>query len=62
MDARDLFLEQHGVVHSADVGGIKAFTGRPRRMVLSGIGVIHSATHLGEVTTVRAAGGFGTGV
>ena len=40
----------------------KAFTGRPRRMVLSGIGVIHSATHLGEVTTVRAAGGFGTGV
>jgi hypothetical protein len=41
---------------------IKTFTGRPRAMVLSGIALFHPAGHLGEATTVRSAGGFGTGV
>ncbi len=41
---------------------VKAFTGRPRAMVLSGIALFHPAGHLGEAVTVRAAGGFGTGV
>ena len=41
---------------------VKAFTGRPRAMVLSGIALFHSAGHLGEAMTVRGAGGFGTGV
>lgn len=40
----------------------KAFTGRPRRAVLTTIIVIHSAMHIGEGATVRAAGGFGTGI
>jgi hypothetical protein len=43
-------------------GLLKAFTGRPRAMVLSGIALFHSAGHLGEATTVRSAGGFGTGI
>ena len=41
---------------------VKAFTGRPRAMVLSGIALFHAAGHLGEAVTVRGAGGFGTGV
>jgi hypothetical protein len=41
---------------------VKAFTGRPRAMVLSGIALFHPAQHLGEAATVRGAGGFGTGV
>ena len=41
---------------------VKAFTGRPRAMVLSGIALFHPAGHLGEAVTVRGAGGFGTGV
>jgi hypothetical protein len=40
----------------------KAFTGRPRRAVLTTIIVMHSAMHMGEGATVRAAGGFGTGI
>ena len=40
----------------------KAFPGRPRTAVLSGIALFHSAGHMGEATTVRAAGGFGTGI
>jgi hypothetical protein len=40
----------------------KAFTGRPRSAVLSGIALLHPAGHMGEASTVRAAGGFGTGV
>jgi hypothetical protein len=40
----------------------KAFPGRPRAVVLSGIALFHSAGHMGEATTVRAAGGFGTGI
>ena len=41
---------------------LKAFTGRPRAMVLSGIALFHAAGHLGEAATVRSAGGFGTGI
>lgn len=40
----------------------KAFTGRPRAMVLSGVALLHSSGHMGEATTVRAAGGFGGGI
>jgi DinB superfamily len=40
----------------------KAFPGRPRAAVLSGIALFHSAGHMGEAATVRTAGGFGTGV
>jgi hypothetical protein len=41
---------------------VKAFTGRPRTAVLSGIALFHPAGHLGEAVTIRSAGGFGTGV
>ena len=41
---------------------VKAFTGRPRAMVLSGIGLFHAAAHMGEANTVRTAGGFGSGI
>ena len=40
----------------------KAFPGRPRAAVLSGIALFHSAGHMGEAATVRSAGGFGTGI
>ena len=40
----------------------KGFPGRPRAAVLSGIALFHPAGHMGEAVTVRAAGGFGTGV
>ena len=40
----------------------KAFTGRPRAAVLSGIALFHSSGHMGEAVTVRSAGGFGTGI
>ena len=43
-------------------GLIKAFTGRPRAAMLTGIALFHPAGHLGEANTVRSAGGFGTGV
>ncbi|MGH7356251.1 MAG: hypothetical protein ACRELS_16950, partial [Candidatus Rokuibacteriota bacterium] len=41
---------------------VKAFAGRPRAMMLSGIALFHPAGHLGEAVTIRGAGGFGTGV
>ena len=41
---------------------VQAFTGRPRVAVLSGIALFHPAAHFGEATTVRSAGGFGTGI
>jgi hypothetical protein len=41
---------------------VKAFPGRPRAAVLSGIALFHSAGHMGEAATVRTAGGFGTGI
>ena len=40
----------------------KAFTGRPRTMVLSGVALLHASGHMGEAATVRTAGGFGSGV
>jgi hypothetical protein len=40
----------------------KAFTGRPRIAILGGLLVTHAAMHMGEAQTVRAAGGFGTGI
>lgn len=40
----------------------KGLPGRPRAAVLSSIALLHSAGHIGEAATVRAAGGFGTGV
>jgi hypothetical protein len=41
---------------------VKTFTGRPRVAVLNGIALFHPARHMGEAITVRAAGGFGTGI
>ena len=41
---------------------VKALAGRPRSAMLSGIALFHSSGHMGEATTVRSAGGFGTGV
>ena len=41
---------------------VKAFTGRQRTALLSGIALFHPAAHLGEAVTVRSAGGFGTGI
>jgi DinB superfamily len=43
-------------------GITKAFMGRPRAMLLSGIALFHPSGHLGEANTVRSAGGFGTGI
>jgi DinB family protein len=43
-------------------GLVKAFSGRPRAMVLSGIALLHPSGHMGEAVTVRTAGGFGTGI
>jgi hypothetical protein len=43
-------------------GVVKAFAGRPRTGVLSGIALFHPSGHMGEAITVRTAGGFGTGI
>jgi hypothetical protein len=43
-------------------GIVKAFSGRPRAALLSGIALFHAAGHMGEASTVRTAGGFGTGI
>lgn len=43
-------------------GMVKGLTGRPRAMVLSALALFHPAGHMGEATTVRSAGGFGTGI
>ena len=59
-----------GVQRAADQGGfggraemlVKVFTGRPRAALLSGLALFHCSGHLGEATTIRSAGGFGTGV
>ena len=40
----------------------KGFPGRPRVALLNGIALFHSVGHMGEVATVRSAGGFGTGI
>jgi hypothetical protein len=41
---------------------VKAFGGRPRVALLNGLALFHPAGHMGEATTVRSAGGFGTGI
>ena len=41
---------------------VTIFGGRPRAAVLSGIALFHASGHMGEATTVRSAGGFGTGI
>ncbi len=41
---------------------VKNFSARPRNVLLSGLAILHSAGHLGEATTIRSAGGFGTGI
>ena len=41
---------------------VKAFSGRPRSALLSGLALFHCSGHLGEAVTVRSAGGFGTGI
>jgi hypothetical protein len=41
---------------------VKAFSGRPRSGLLSGIALFHPSGHMGEANTVRTAGGFGTGI
>jgi hypothetical protein len=41
---------------------VKVFAGRPRRSLLSGITLFHASGHMGEASTVRTAGGFGSGV
>lgn len=59
-----------GVERAAAEGGFgartealrKGFPGRPRATVLSAIALFHSVGHMGEAATIRAAGGFGTGV
>jgi len=63
-------LTPESVQRAADEGAfgtrteqmLKAFAGRPRIPVLSGIALFHSSGHMGEAATVRTAGGFGTGV
>ncbi len=41
---------------------VKVFSGRPRSAILSGLALFHASGHMGEATTVRSAGGFGTGI
>jgi hypothetical protein len=43
-------------------GLVKAFSGRPKVGIMSGIGLFHASGHMGEAVTVRSAGGFGTGI
>ena len=55
-------LERAAAQGAFDPGVVKAFTGRPRAAVLSGIALFHPSGHMGEAVTVRSAGGFGTGI
>jgi len=60
-------VQQAGVDRALAEGGFpapvaQAFMGRPRVMVLTGIALFHPAGHFGEATTIRSAGGFGTGI
>ena len=41
---------------------VKIWVGRPRLAVLSQLAVLHPMRHFGEAATVRAAGGFGSGI
>src|SRR5262245_50228881 len=60
-------VQQAGVDRALAEGGFPApvagaFAGRPRMMVLTGLALFHPAGHFGEATTIRSAGGFGTGI
>jgi len=55
-------LERAAAQGAFGPGVVKAFTGRPRAAVLSGIALFHPSGHMGEAVTVRSAGGFGTGI
>jgi hypothetical protein len=60
-------VQQAAMERAAAEGGVspqlvQVFTGRPRAAALSGIALFHPAGHLGEATTIRGAGGFGTGI
>jgi hypothetical protein len=60
-------IQPGGMDRAVAEGGVpvpfaQAFVGRPRMMVLSGIALFHPAAHFGEATTIRSAGGFGTGI
>jgi len=55
-------LERGAAQGGFGAGIVKAFTGRPRAAILSGIALFHPSGHMGEAVTVRSAGGFGTGV
>jgi hypothetical protein len=55
-------LERVAAQGNVPEGMVKIFTGRPRAAVLSGIALFHASGHMGEATTVRSAGGFGTGI
>lgn len=52
----------HGAFGARAEMFVKVFTGRPRTALLSGIALFHCMGHFGEATTVRSAGGFGTGI
>jgi DinB family protein len=53
---------EQGAFGARREGLIKAFSGRPRAALLSGIALFHCSGHMGEAVTVRTAGGFGTGI
>jgi hypothetical protein len=55
-------LERGVAAGGFGAGLVKAFGGRPRVAVLNGIALFHASGHMGEATTVRSAGGFGTGI
>ncbi len=65
MDVRDEAVERaaaEGAFGARREIMVKAFPGRPRAAMLSGIALFHPAAHMGESATVRVAGGFGTGI
>jgi hypothetical protein len=55
-------LERAAAQGAFGPGLVKAFTGRPRTAIMSGIALFHPSGHMGEAVTVRSAGGFGTGI
>ena len=55
-------LERGVAAGGFGAGLVKAFGGRPRAAILNGIALFHASGHMGEATTVRSAGGFGTGI
>ena len=41
---------------------VKIWVGRPRLAALTQLAILHPKRHFGEAATVRAAGGFGSGM